>query len=172
LSDADDDGDFYATMLLAVACMTAISFALFLLKETVAGEVEANLVYDPNYETRVLERIRPIGIAALPPADGLVADSAGSAEAVPQPVAEKLTGPQVYNQACFACHGAGIGGAPKLGDGPDWAPRLAQGREVINEHVLLGYTGGQGYMPPKGGRIDLSDEEILAGLEYMLEQLP
>ncbi|MEE8308715.1 MAG: c-type cytochrome [Gammaproteobacteria bacterium] len=172
MSDGGGDGEFYGTMILAVACMSAASFGLFLLKETVAGEVEANLVYDANYEARVLERIRPVGEAALPSTADSAAAAAGSAQVVPTPVAEKLSGPQVYNQACFACHGAGIGGAPKLGDGPDWEPRMAQGRDIVNQHVLEGYTGSAGYMPPKGGRIDLSDEEILAGLEYMLEQLP
>lgn len=169
MSDDGDDGEFYSNMLLAVACMTAVSFGMFLLKETVAGEVEANLVYDPNYEARVLERIRPVGIAALP---DVAAEAVGSVEPAPKPVAEKLSGTQVYNQACFACHGAGIGGAPKLGDAAEWAPRMAQGMDIVNRHVLEGYTGPKGYMPPKGGRIDLSDEEILDGLAYMLEQLP
>ena len=172
MSDGGGDGEFYGTMVLAVACMSAASFGIFLLKETVAVEVEANLVYDANYEARVLERIRPIGEAVLSSTTDSGPAAAGSTEAVPAPVAEKLSGSQVYNQACFACHGAGIGGAPKLGDGPDWEPRMAQGREIVDQHVLEGYTGPAGYMPPKGGRIDLSDEEILAGLEYMLEQLP
>ncbi len=51
-----------------------------------------------------------------------------------------------------------------------WAPRIAQGREIIDAHVLEGYQGADGYMPPKGGRIDLSDEEIIAAVDYMLEQ--
>jgi cytochrome c len=41
---------------------------------------------------------------------------------------------------------------------------------VLRDHALNGFTGDTGFMPPKGGRIDLSDEEILAAVEYMLEQ--
>lgn len=170
MSDGGGDGEFYSTMILAVACMTAVSFGIFLLTETVAGEVEANLVYDANYEAKVLERIRPVAMPNLPSSGELAAQAA--VEPAPVPVAEKLSGAQVYNQACFACHGAGIGGAPKLGDVSDWGPRIAQGSDIVNQHVLEGYTGSAGYMPPKGGRIDLSDDEILGGLAYMLEQLP
>ena len=81
-----------------------------------------------------------------------------------------MTGPQVYNAACLACHGAGIGGAPKTGDAAAWAPRIAQGQDILTEHVINGYQGEAGYMPPKGGRVDLSDEEILAAMTYMLEE--
>ena len=56
--------------------------------------------------------------------------------------------------------------APALGDAAAWAPRIAQGRELLNQHALQGLNA----MPAKGGRVDLSDEEILATVDYMLEQ--
>jgi len=89
--------------------------------------------------------------------------------ATPEPVAEILTGPQVYNAACQACHATGVGGAPVRGAGDQWGPRIAQGRATLETHVINGYQGQAGYMPPKGGRIDLSDGEILAALDFMLE---
>ena len=36
---------------------------------------------------------------------------------------------------------------------------------------INGYQGSKGYMPPKGGRADLSDEEIIAAIDYMVEQV-
>jgi cytochrome c5 len=171
LSDGGGDGAFYSAMVMAVVLMSAASFGLFLLKETVAGEVEANLVYDAKYEAKVMERIRPVAKLSMP--TSAEAAAAASVVPIPEPVIEKLSGGQVYNVACFACHAGGIGGAPTLGDADAWGVRLAQGRDVMNQHVLEGYTGPSGgYMPPKGGRIDLSDEEVLGGLDYMLEQLP
>ena len=83
------------------------------------------------------------------------------------PVAAKLTGEQVYNTACFACHGAGVGGAPKLGNAADWKPRLAQGTATLNKHALEGFQGQAGVMPAKGGRVDLSDDEIIAAVKFM-----
>jgi cytochrome c5 len=88
----------------------------------------------------------------------------------PEPVAETLSGPQVYNAACLACHGAGIGGAPVLGDADAWGPRIEQGMETLVGHAINGYQGEAGYMPPKGGRVDLSDEEVAAAVEYMVAE--
>jgi len=41
---------------------------------------------------------------------------------------------------------------------------------LLNEHALQGLQGDTGYMPPKGGRVDLSDEEIIAAVEYIVRQ--
>jgi cytochrome c5 len=86
--------------------------------------------------------------------------------------AAPLTGPQVYNAVCIACHAPpGVGGAPALGDGEAWASRIALGADTLIDHALHGYSGDKGVMPRKGGRLDLSDEEIIAAVEYMLEQV-
>ncbi|MCH8336039.1 MAG: cytochrome c5 family protein [Proteobacteria bacterium] len=88
-----------------------------------------------------------------------------------KPVATLLTGPQVFNEACIACHGTGIGGAPTLEDSATWEARIAQGRDTLYLHALEGYTGSAGYMPPKGARLDLSDREISDAVDYMLSQV-
>jgi len=114
------------------------------------------------------ERIRPIGQVALigDPDVGALAAVTIQTETVRAP----LTGPQVYNEICTLCHAApGVGGAPVFGDAAAWAPRLEQDAALIEDHVINGYTGEAGYMPPKGGRLDLSDEEILEALDYMVE---
>jgi cytochrome c len=85
-------------------------------------------------------------------------------------VAAKLTGEQVYNAACFACHGTGAGGAPKLGDAAAWRTRTAQGKPTLHKHAVEGYQGAAGYMPPKGGRVDLSDDEIIAAVDFIVGQ--
>ena len=82
-----------------------------------------------------------------------------------------MTGPQVYNAACSACHGAGIGGAPVLGDPAQWVERLAQGEDMLKQHALQGFSGSTGFMPPKGGRVDLSDAEVTDAVEFMLSKL-
>lgn len=90
----------------------------------------------------------------------------------PEAVATPLTGPEVYNAVCVACHAApGIGGAPALGDGDAWAARIAQGMDTLIEHTLNGFSGTAGIMPRKGGRTDLSDEEIIRAIEFMVAQV-
>ena len=88
----------------------------------------------------------------------------------PEAVAAPLTGVQVYQAVCIACHAApGIGGAPALGDREAWAARIAQGKDMLIDHALGGFSGSTGIMPRKGGRVDLSDEEIIRAVEYMIE---
>ncbi len=90
----------------------------------------------------------------------------------PEAAAAPLTGPQVYNTVCIACHAPpGVGGAPALGDRDAWAPRIAQGMDTLIDHALHGFTGSKGVMPRKGERVDLSDEEIIGAVEYMVAQV-
>ena len=75
-------------------------------------------------------------------------------------------GQQVYQTACFACHATGVANAPKLGDKAAWAPRIAQGSEMLLKNAL----NGKGAMPPKGGRVDLSDADITAAVAYLVKE--
>jgi len=79
-------------------------------------------------------------------------------------------GKQVYSKNCFACHGSGAAGAPKLGDTENWAPRIAQGMDTLTDHAVKGYKGKAGYMPPKGGFMSLSDAEVTAAVAYMVSE--
>ena len=100
-------------------------------------------------------------LATIPPVEN----------STPEAVAAPLTGPQVYNAVCIACHAPpGVGGAPALGDSDAWAARIAQGMDTLIDHALHGFSGSTGVMPKKGGRVDLSDEEIIGAIEYMVAQ--
>lgn len=79
-------------------------------------------------------------------------------------------GQKVYKTTCFACHMTGAAGAPKVGDKANWAPRIAQGMDTLKSHAISGFKGNSGFMPPRGGRGDLSDDEIGAAIEYMVSQ--
>ena len=75
-----------------------------------------------------------------------------------------------YELKCTACHGFGVAGAPKLGDKENWAPRISKGIEQLYENAIKGFTGEAGVMPAKGGFVDLSDDQIKAIVDYMVEQ--
>jgi cytochrome c5 len=79
-------------------------------------------------------------------------------------------GDKVYTQACVVCHGAGVAGAPKFGDKAAWKDRIAQGNDKLYEHALKGYQGKAGFMPAKGGRADMSDDDVKAGVDYMVSK--
>jgi cytochrome c5 len=84
--------------------------------------------------------------------------------------AEPSQGKKVYDSACFACHAQGVAGAPKIGDKAAWEPRIAQGMDTLVTHAVNGFQGKSGVMPPKGGYMNLSDEEVAAAVAYMVEQ--
>jgi cytochrome c5 len=82
-----------------------------------------------------------------------------------------LSGPQIYKAGCIVCHAPpGVGGAPPIGDTAAWGPRIAPGAETLHKHALEGFQGSTGFMPAKGGRVDLSDAEVVAAVDYMVEQ--
>ena len=79
-------------------------------------------------------------------------------------------GEMLYNNVCSACHGTGAGGAPKL-EAAAWAGRLDKGAEAVLANAINGFTGDSGMMPAKGGRADLTDEQVQAAVEYMTGSL-
>ncbi len=81
-----------------------------------------------------------------------------------------IDGEAVYDRSCVACHTSGVAGSPRIGDASAWAPRLAQGMEILIEHAIRGFQGSTGVMPAKGGNPALSDEEVAAAVQYMVEQ--
>ena len=94
-------------------------------------------------------------------------DEAASGEVMPTaPTA--VDGKQIYDAGCVACHGAGIAGAPRVGDSGAWADRIGAGLDTLVAHAINGFQGSQGMMPAKGGNPSLSDEEIEAAVEYMV----
>lgn len=90
--------------------------------------------------------------------------------AVTAPVAENALGKSVFGKTCALCHAAGVAGAPKPGDKADWAPRIAQGTDILYKHALEGYTGAKGMMPARGGGTTLPDDEVKAAVDYMVAQ--
>lgn len=84
------------------------------------------------------------------------------------PAAENALGKTIFGKTCAMCHAAGVAGAPKPGDKADWAPRIAQGTELLYKHAIEGFTGSKGMMPARGGGAALKDEEVKAAVDYMV----
>lgn len=75
-------------------------------------------------------------------------------------------GEKIYQQACQMCHEAGVAGAPMTGDAAVWADRIAQGRDKLVNSAIQGI----GVMPPKGGQSQLSDEEVVLAVDFLIQQ--
>lgn len=167
------DQKFFDLYSLTIGVLALVGLAIYYGATKLSGVTQAVYTAETEeYQQQVANRLRPFGSVYLPGEESEAAEPQVAEVAPSEPVATALTGPQVYNEACIACHGAGIGGAPMLTDAAAWAPRIAQGLDTLRQHAIEGYSGTMGYMPPKGGRLDLSDEEIYASIDYMLGEVP
>lgn len=166
------DQKFFDMYTLVIGVLVLVMMALFILASKMSDVTQD--IYtstSEEYLASVEDRLRPAGRVYLP-GDEANASKPQVAEAPqPEPVETTMTGPQVFNEACIACHGSGIAGAPTLADAANWAPRIEQGLETLRSHAIDGYTGSAGYMPPKGARLDLSDQEIHNAIDYMLGEV-
>jgi len=116
--------------------------------------------------TSVEERIKPVGQVVIASTETpREPEKVAAAAAAPS-----RDGNQVYQASCIACHGAGIVGAPRLGDKGQWAKRIAKGVDALYASALNGMQGGAGAMPAKGGNPALSDAEVKAAVDYMVAQ--
>lgn len=165
---SNNDQRFMDIFTLVIGILVAVAVGLIVLANMMGSEIQTGSLRDnPAYAAEVGERLQPFGRAALT-GEAVATDAATAA--APAPVSAPLSGPQVFNQACNACHGAGIGGAPKSGDKAAWGPRIAQGNGTLYKHAIEGFQGKTGFMPPKGGWVNLSDADITAAVDYMVEQ--
>jgi cytochrome c5 len=165
---ASHDRKFFDTFMLVLGILLGVTIGLIILARFIAGQTSgAHKLTDPVYQQEVMARIQPVGRVAVAGQDNSSLAPAASAEPAAAAAAD-LPGETVYNQACVACHGAGIAGAPKLGDAAAWAPRIAQGPDTLYTHAIQGFQGKAGYMPPKGGRTDLSDQSVINAVDYIV----
>jgi len=161
------DQKFFDMYSLVIGVLAAIALAILVLAMKMSDLTQGVYTRDAvEYQAAVAERIAPVAEVYLP-GEEQQASAPVVAAAEPEPVAAALTGPQVYNTACIACHSTGVGGAPVVGDAAQWVDRIAQGSNVLKEHAISGFTG-VGFMPAKGGRLDLSDDEVAVAVDYMI----
>ena len=167
---SDSDQKNVDLILLTIGVLICVAVGLFVIARNMGTETQARMqMEDSRYQAAVIQRIEPVGQVTLD-GEAIPADEEAESVAAAEEAAAPMTGPQVYNAACISCHGGGIGGAPKTGDAASWGPRVSQGMDVLNQHALEGFQGDAGYMPAKGGRIDLSDDEIIAAVQYLVDE--
>lgn len=111
---------------------------------------------------------------ADPPPDGLVSPKGLKGmvrqDRLPVPDDPVLArGREAWATTCVNCHGGNRAtGAPKITSSDDWSPRIAKGMGTLFAHAIDGFMGPKfTQMPPRGGS-DLSDEDILAAVAFMV----
>jgi cytochrome c5 len=166
------DLDFLKKFSMVIVFLMAVTLGLILLARHLMGAIPAEV---SDQATKLqLERIAPVGAvyAGQTGAAQQAAATAAAAAAAASQVAYDgtLDGAVIFQNLCTGCHTSGAGGAPTM-DKAHWANRIPQGVDTLHKHAIEGYTGAAGVMPAKGGNPALSDEQVIATVDWMLENL-
>lgn len=156
------DREFLKTFSGLLAALVALTIVIFVVAQMVSGSGRAK-VKTVQADKEIAERIKPVG-------ELVVAGATAVANGVVSTANAAADGKGTYNKACVACHGAGVAGAPKIGDKAAWAARIAQGNETLYTHAIKGFQGKKGFMPAKGGNASLADADVKAAVDHMVTQ--
>ena len=163
------DRQFLNLVSVVIGGLIGLAVGIFVLAGYVGGRAASGRADDADYQRQVHERIAPFGKVAVAGHDNAALAIGGKTPVAAAAVAATvLSGADAYRGTCATCHGPGIAGAPKFGDKAAWAPRLAQGIEVLRQHALAGLQGKAGVMPAKGGRPDLADQSVVNAVDYIV----
>jgi len=147
------------SIVMAILVVFTISIA-FIARDLGFKDDSAN---NPSRLTTAEERIRSVadvytgedGPAPVKPAETAVQAVAFDGS---------LDSEMIYNSVCAACHTSGVAGAPKPGS-PEMAQRAEKGFDALMQSAVNGLNA----MPARGGRADLSDEQVKVSIEFMIQ---
>lgn len=158
------DNTFIKNVSIVLAILVVFTIAIiFVARDIGFKDEEGN---NPSRNTTTEERIKPVADVHTGEAGAAAIAEAASASAS-EPVAAfdgSLDGEMIYTSVCSVCHTTGVAGAPKPGS-PEMALRAEKGQDALLQTALNGLNA----MPARGGRADLTDEQVQAVVEFMLK---
>jgi len=166
------DHHFLNRVSVVIGSLVAIAVVLFAVARSIGTPFEeARTAADAAAAAHVAANTAPVGRLAIAGQDNrALAIRAPGGGAAPAALPIPASGAETFQMVCSACHGGGLGGAPRLGDHAAWGPRIGQGRAMLYEHALKGFSGKGGVMLAKGGRSDLPDDLVRAAVDYIVRQ--
>ena len=155
--DNSHDKTFFSTFVMVMGALFAFFFAIIFLAGKLSGDTDS----DPKALAKVVD-------ANTAPVAKVITDPSLLVKVSTKAAHAPMSGDQVVDGTCSACHGSGVLGAPKIGDKADWGKRKAAagGVDGLVAHAL----SGKNSMPPRGGNADLSDAEVKSAVEAMLKK--
>jgi len=162
--------NFSLTLTLIAAMMIAFYFAA-----SAAVESKFGLAAEETTGTNVEELTKPVGQVAIAGegSESIVEQDIVVADTTTAGASNSGDGESVYNSLCVNCHGIAALAAmiPQAGDATVWGPRIEKGIDILYGNAINGYTGELGMMPAKGGNPALSDDEVKAAVDYIINQV-
>jgi cytochrome c5 len=166
------DLEFLKRFSLVIGFLVLVTFGLILIAFLAHNSLPREVPDAVNRRTEA--RIAPVG-AVYAGSTGAAAQAAATAAAAAAAASQvayggTMDGAVIFNNLCTGCHTSGAGGAPTMASA-DWANRIPKGIDVLHRNAIEGYTGEAGVMPPKGGNPALTDEQVIATVDWMLANL-
>lgn len=158
------DKAFLKNVSVVLVILIVFTFAIVWVARGLGVQDEEGV--NPSRNAIASERIKPV-------ADVYTGEDGAAAieEAVATTTAEQvvafdgsLDGEMIYASVCAACHATGVANAPMPGSA-EMAQRAEKGADALIKTAIDGLNA----MPARGGRPDLSDEQIKAVVEFMLK---
>ncbi|MGK0297019.1 MAG: cytochrome c5 [Gammaproteobacteria bacterium] len=162
----DEDQVFLQNFLIIIVVLLGMICLLVILSRVIGSNDQA---IAKQRAMVLIELTKPIGNVRLSSTSG--SDIASATNAIGPDTEETIIpGKTIYESLCTSCHSTGLPNVPQLGSSEDWVDRIAQGELLLYERAINGFTGMSGMaMPAKGGNTSLSDDDIKAAVDYMVE---
>jgi len=158
------DSVFIRNISVVIVLLVLFTFSIAFLARDVGDKSGED--YNPSRMATTEERIRPVA-SVYTGEEGAAAIEAAAVTSVSEMKVAfdgSLDAEMIYSNVCSACHATGAAGAPIPGS-PVMVERAAKGADALTQNAVNGLNA----MPPRGGRADLSDEQVRAVVEYMIQ---
>lgn len=165
------DKQFYVAFTGVVVILVLITIVVAIIAN-MASSKGGEIVRSEVQTTKLKSRIGPVGrvsLASDPVSDSaeVKSDQTAASGSDASQAQSANVGETAYNSICQTCHTTGLLDSPIFGDKASWGDRLAAGKETLYNSAI----NGKGLMAPKGGNTALSDDEVRAAVDYMLDSL-
>lgn len=158
------DSVFIRNVSIVIVLLVLFTFSIAFLARDVGHKDEEGL--NPSRTATTEERIRPVADVYTGEAGAAAIEAAAVTSVSEMKVAfdGSLDAEMIYTNVCSACHATGAAGAPITGS-PAMGERAGKGVDTLTQNAINGLNA----MPARGGRADLSDEQVRVIVEYMIQ---
>jgi len=155
------DSTFIKNISIIMAILVVFTIAIALIARSIGFKDDSS--NNPSKMAIAEERIKPVA-GAYTGKDGPAPAAVETAAVKSVAFDGSLDSEMIYKTVCAACHTTAVLGAPKPGS-PEMAQRAEKGMDVLLQNAINGINA----MPARGGRSDLSDEQVKVVIDFMLE---
>ena len=150
-----NDSKFGRLFIIMIITMTVLTIIIAILASFAASDVNSALDERSDIENTQATalRIAPVGKFSV-------------TTIAAAPIEAKVLSVEDMYTSCAACHATGAAEAPITGDAGQWAERIAKGVNTLYSNAINGVNA----MPARGGNSALTDDNVKAIVDYMIDQ--